>query len=262
MEGIAVIYLICIIVALISAFTGSLVGMGGGVVLIPAMLFLHYYTDAFGWATPQVIVGISLITMIFTAFSSTISYYKTGRIHIKIGLLFLTGSVPGSILGAWLNQFIRTDHFSLYFGILMIALSFVFLFKRKEPADGQSSGKKTPALSVFIISLIVGGISGLFGIGGGSIIVPAMIFLFGLTIHTAAATSMFVILFISIISAGTHIVLGHVAWEYVLLFIIGGWIGGTLGARVNQVLKSNILEWILRLLLIIIGIRLIMEGIM
>ncbi|WP_244535670.1 sulfite exporter TauE/SafE family protein [Lentibacillus halodurans] len=256
------IYLVCIIVAFVAAFTGSLVGLGGGVVLIPSMLFLHHYTDAFAWATPQVIVGISLITMVFTAFSSTISYYKTGRIHVKIGLLFLTGSIPGSILGAWLNQFVNADHFSLYFGFLMIVLAFLFLINRKGPADHKFTRQSNPVVSVFIVSLIVGGISGLFGIGGGAIIVPAMIFLFGLSIHTAAATSMFVILFISIISAGTHIVLGHITWEYILLFIIGAWIGGTLGAKVNQVVKSNTLEWILRLLLIIIGIRLIIEGMM
>ncbi len=261
MEGILLIYIICTIVAFTAAFTGSLVGMGGGVVLIPSMLFLHHYTDTFAWATPQVIVGISLIAMVFTAFSSTVSYYKNDRIHVKIGLLFLTGSVPGSILGAYLNQFINADYFSLYFGFLMITLSFLFLFKRNKHENDDNT-RKTPALSVFIISLIVGGISGMFGIGGGSIIVPALIFLFGLSIHTAAATSMFVILFISIISAGTHIVLGHVAWEYVLLFILGAWIGGTLGAKINQLVKGNVLEWILRLLLIVIGIRLIIEGMM
>lgn len=257
-EGILLIYIICTIIAFIAAFTGSLVGMGGGVVLIPSMLFLHHYTDAFAWATPQVLVGISLITMVFTAFSSTVSYHKLGRIQVKTGLLFLTGSIPGSILGAWLNQFVNADHFSLYFGILMIVLSFLFLIKRKEPLDEQPSGQN---FSVFIIALTVGIISGLFGIGGGSIIVPAMIFLFGLSIHTAAATSMFVILFISIVSAGTHIILGHVVWEYVLFFIIGAWVGGTLGAKVSQLLNSNVLEWILRLLLMIIGVRLIIEGV-
>ncbi|MFD1361477.1 sulfite exporter TauE/SafE family protein [Lentibacillus salinarum] len=257
------IYLICVLIALIAAFGGSLVGLGGGVILIPSMLFMHHYSDAFAWATPQVIVGLSLIAMVFTASSSTVSYYRNGRIHVKIGLLFLTGSIPGGIIGSWLNQFVNTDHFSLYFGLLMIVLSFLFLLKRDKREDNeQEKQQKIPLVSVIIISLIVGIISGLFGIGGGAIIVPAMVFLFGLSIHTAAATSMFVILFISIISAGTHIALGHVAWEYVIFFIIGAWVGGTLGAKVNQLIKSNVLEWVLRLLLIIVGIRLIIEGLM
>ncbi|ALX47177.1 sulfite exporter TauE/SafE family protein [Lentibacillus amyloliquefaciens] len=260
-EGILLIYLICIIIGLAASFAGSLVGMGGGVILIPSLLFMYHYSDAFAWATPQVIVGISLITMVFTAFSSTVSYYKSSRIHLKIGMLFLTGSIPGGILGSWLNQFVNADHFSLYFGILMIVLSFLFLIKREKRTENDTSGK-TPVLSVFVISVIIGTISGLFGIGGGAMIVPAMLFLFGLSIHTATATSMFVILFISIMSAGTHIALGHVVWEYVIFFIIGAWVGGTLGAKVNQLIDSNVLEWILRLMLIIVGIRLIIEGLM
>lgn len=261
MEGILLFYVICFIIGLAAAFAGSLVGMGGGVILIPSLLLISHYSDAFNWATPQAIVGISLVTMVFTAFSSTVSYYKNKQIHVKIGLLFLTGSIPGGILGSWLNQFVNADHFSLYFGILMIVLSFLFLFKREKQTDDQSS-QKTPVLSVFIISLIIGAISGLFGIGGGAMIVPAMIFLFGLSIHTAAATSMFVILFISIMSAGTHIALGHVVWEYVVFFILGAWLGGTFGAKVNQLSNSKILEWVLRLMLIIVGIRLISEGLM
>ncbi len=256
------IYIICILIAFLAGFIGSLVGLGGGVILIPSLLFLHYYSEAFAWATPHVIVGISLITMVFTAFSSAAAYYVNGRINIRIGLLFLTGSIPGGIIGSWLNQFINTDHFSLYFGLLMIAVSFLFLMKRKKPPEDRSSQQNIPFLSVFPISLIVGLISGLFGIGGGSIIVPSMVLLLGFTVHTAAATSMFVIFFISIISAGTHIALGHVVWEYVIFFIIGAWIGGALGAKANQLLKNDILEWILRLLLIIIGIRLVIEGLL
>ncbi|MFC7746097.1 sulfite exporter TauE/SafE family protein [Lentibacillus kimchii] len=253
------LYVICIVVALIAAFIGSLVGLGGGVIVIPVMLFLHSYSDAFAWATPQVIVGLSLISIVFTAISSSISYYRNGQINSRIGLLFLIGSIPGGILGSWLNQFINTDHFTLYFGILMIALSFLFLLKRDRQREERS---KTPIVSVVIISLIVGVLSGLFGIGGGAIIVPAMIFLFGLSVHTSAATSMFVIVFISIMSAGTHIALGHIEWEYVIFFIVGAWIGGTIGAKVNQHIKSNVLEWILRIMLIVVGIRLIFEGLM
>lgn len=264
------VYIICFLIAVVSAFIGSLVGLGGGVVLIPSLLFMYQYSDTFSWALPQMIVGISLVTMVFTAFSSTISYVKKGRVDYKTGLLFLTGSIPGGILGAWLNQFLDTENFSLYFGILVIVISLLFFIKRKPrdkqlPAadirtfevDGETYHYKVTFLPAFIISLIVGTLSGLFGIGGGSVMVPAMILLFGLPVHIAAATSMFMILFISIISASTHIILGHVPWEYALLFIPGAYIGGIIGAKVNQISNGNTLEWILRIILIVVGIRLI-----
>lgn len=266
---------ICLLIGLITAFIGGLMGLGGGIILIPSLLFMGSYSEAFAWATPQAIVGISLITMIFTALSSTMAFYKKGRVDYKTGLLFLSGSIPGGMLGSWLNQFVDSDEFLLYFGFLTIIISMLFFIKRK-PSTKKMSGNhrnmrtfhlegKTYNYSVsigaaFILSLGVGTLSGLFGIGGGSIMVPAMILLFGFPAHIATATSMFMILFISIIGAGTHIVLGHIAWEYVWAFIPGAWFGGKLGAKVNQKLPGKAIEWILRILLIIIGIRMIFQG--
>lgn len=270
------VYIISFLIGIIAAFIGSLAGLGGGIILIPSLLLLNQFVDAFSWATPQKIVGISLIVMIVTALSSTISYAKKKRVDYKTGRLFLYGSIPGGVMGSWLNQFVNADKFSLYFGILMIVLSLLFFVKRKSPpAKDASANDKTirtfqvdekayryaiPFWSAFIISLIVGTVSGLFGIGGGSIMVPAMIILFGIPAHIAAATSMFMIFFISIISASTHIILGHISWGHVIFFVPGAWIGGTIGARANQWLKGNTLEWILRILLVIIGFRLIFEG--
>ncbi|WP_047979631.1 sulfite exporter TauE/SafE family protein [Ornithinibacillus contaminans] len=268
------VIVICILIGIFTAFLGSLVGLGGGVILIPSLLLLHQYMPAFGWATPQAIVGISLITMIFTSMASTMSYYKKGRVDYKTGLLFLSGSIPGGILGSWLNQFFNTDQFLLYFGILVLVISGLFFIKRTDPQPKTNKSKSIRSFQVgdqtytysvsvslaFFLSLIIGVLSGLFGIGGGSIMVPAMILLFGFPVHIATATSMFMIFFVSIIGSSTHIALGHIEWEYVLFFIPGAWIGGKLGAFISQKLTGNTLEWILRITLILIGLRMIISG--
>lgn len=268
------VYIICMLVGILTAFVGSLVGLGGGVILIPILLYLHQMQADFAWATPQAIVGISLVVMVFTALSSTISYHRMGRVDYRTGVLFLVGSIPGGIIGSWLNQYIKVSHFSLYFGFMVIIISLLFLIKRK-PRNVKKTGKwpervyhiegKTYYYSVnvwiaFLLSLIVGILSGLFGIGGGSIMVPAMILLFGFPAHIATATSMFMILFISLISASTHIVLGHVDWNYVIFFIPAAWVGGKLGVRLNRHLHGKTLEWILRIVLMFIGVRLIIDG--
>src|SRR5690625_602690 len=126
--------------------------------------------------------------------------------------------------------------------------------------DGETYHYQITLLPAFIISFIVGVLSGLFGVGGGSITVPALMLVFGIPIQIAIATSMFMILFISMISTVTHIVLGHIVWHYAILFMIGAWLGGSIGARTNQSLKGKTLEWILRAVLIIVGLRLIMDG--
>ncbi|HAM81827.1 sulfite exporter TauE/SafE family protein [Ornithinibacillus bavariensis] len=267
-------FIICILIGILTALLGSLVGLGGGVILIPSLLVLNQFVPGFGWATPQAIVGISLFTMIFTSISSSITYFKRGRVDYKTGLLFLTGSIPGGMFGSWLNQFIETEAFLLYFGFLVILISLLFFLKRapQKPIDLTAKSVRTfkvdgetyhYSISIgiaFFLSLLVGTLSGLFGIGGGSIMVPAMILLFGFPVHIATATSMFMILFVSLVGSITHIALGHIMWEYVLLFLPGAWIGGKLGARLNERLNGKTLEWVLRVMLILIGIRMIVNG--
>ncbi|WP_236687102.1 sulfite exporter TauE/SafE family protein [Ornithinibacillus californiensis] len=273
-EVIGLVFIICVLVGVLTAFVGSLVGLGGGVILIPILILLHQFVPGFEWASPQAIVGISLITMIFTSLSSTLTYFKKGRVDYKTGLLFLTGSIPGSVFGSWLNQFMETDAFLLYFGILIIIISMLFFLKKRPQqkltlrgktrrsflVDGELYEYAVSPVFAFFLSLTVGMMSGLFGIGGGSIMVPAMILLFGFPVHIATATSMFMIFFVSVIGASTHIALGHIVWEYVLFFIPGAWIGGKLGAKTSQFLKGKTLEWVLRITLILIGVRMIING--
>ncbi|MFC2947171.1 sulfite exporter TauE/SafE family protein [Virgibacillus sediminis] len=270
------VYVICLLIGLLTSFVGSLAGLGGGIILVPSLLILNTYMDAFNWATPQAIVGISLVTMVFTALSSTLAYYKKGRIDFRTGWLLLSGSIPGGIAGSWMNQFVETEQFLLFFGLLMICISLLFFIRRQTFGskatkrrrgvrtfwiDGKTYEYTVTIGPAFLLSLFVGVMSGLFGIGGGSVMVPAMILLFGLPAHLATATSMFMILFVSLIGAGTHLALGHIMWQYAVFFIPGAWFGGKIGAFVNQRLHGRALEWILRLLLIMIGIRMIFQGI-
>lgn len=269
------VVIICFLIGIFTAFVGSLMGLGGGIVFIPLLLFLYHYSEAFQWATPQVIVGTSLFVMIFTALSSTISYGRKGRIDYRTGFLFAIGSVPGGILGSWLNQFINAQYFSILVGSLILVLSLIMILFRNphiKPSQKYASGMRTFTIngteydyhvSVFMaisISFAVGILSGLFGIGGGLIMVPMMIIIFRIPAHIATATSMFIILFLGVSGSVTHIFLGHIVWKYALIFVPGAWIGGALGAKINQNLKGQTIEWILRIVLVMMGIRLIIEG--
>lgn len=268
------VYLICVLIGAITAIVGGLLGIGGGIILIPALLFMHDNVAMFNWVTPQTVVGISLVTMVFTALSSSITHYKKKRIDYKTGVLLVIGSIPGSILGSTINHNIQSDFFSLYLGVLMILLFGFFFIERKTPEnqmnenssknvrvfilEGNTHYYSVPVWLALLLSFGVSTISGLFGIGGGSIMLPSMILLFNMPVHIAAATSMFTIFFISMFSASTHFILGHIVWKYTMFFIPGAWIGGTIGAKINQLLNGNMLEWLLRFLLLVLGIQLIL----
>ncbi|MGP4040601.1 sulfite exporter TauE/SafE family protein [Gracilibacillus sp. D59] len=273
------VIIICLLIGLLSAMLGSIVGFGGGVILVPILLILHSTTPLFDWADASTIVGISLIIMIFTALSSTYTYAKSKRIDYKSGLYFIAGSLPGGVLGAWLNQFVETDMFSLFLGLFMLLIFSMFLIKKtpkqeiedinintshkvvREVRIGDTTYRYTfSPLIAIAIAFTVGMLSGFFGIGGGSLMVPTMIILFHFPPHIATATSMFMILALSIVSSGTHIALGHIEWMYVWAFIPGAWFGGILGAKINQHLSGKAVEYLLRTVVLLIGVRLIWQG--
>ncbi len=273
------VIIICLLIGLLSAMLGSIVGFGGGVILVPILLILHSTTPLFDWADASTIVGISLIIMIFTALSSTYAYAKSKRIDYKSGFYFIAGSLPGGVLGAWLNQFVETDMFSLFLGIFMLLIFTMFLFRKapkpeREDIKINTSHKVTREVKIgdttysysfspyiaIAIAFTVGMLSGFFGIGGGSLMVPTMIILFHFPPHIATATSMFMILALSIVSSGTHIALGHIEWIYVWAFIPGAWFGGILGAKINQHMSSKAVEYLLRAVVLLIGVRLIWQG--
>lgn len=267
------IFVMMIFASMLAAFLGSLVGLGGGMILVPILIFLHNSVTGFEWATTQGIVGITLVAMIFTALSSLRSYLKIKTVDIKTGMILLTGTIPGSILGTWLNGTLDTTNFSLYFGMFLVLMFFLLLIDREKLAErrkpkitdkvrdfavkGEIYTYHVSILVGFFVSFVIGTLSALFGIGGGIIAVPAMIILFGMPVRIAIATSMFMIFFTSLFSATAHAVSGNIMWGYAIFFIVGAILGGTLGSKVNQVLKGKTLEWILRILILVMAVQLI-----
>ncbi len=268
-------WIILTIIGLVAGTLGSLMGLGGGIIVVPAMMILSSYISILAGVTPQVAVGTSLLIMIFTGLSSTLAYVKQKTADLRSGLFFFAGSGPGALLGVYFNNGIDPKKFLIFFGVFIIFISFVLLIRKKlKPLKVTKRGIKREYINesgetieygyhpivALLIALIVGMCSGLFGIGGGSIMVPAMILLFGFPPHRAVATSMFMIFLSAILSSATHIALGNVDWLYSLALLPGAWFGGKLGANINQRLKSDTVVNILRIFLIVIGIRLIYQG--
>ncbi|MBO8156774.1 MAG: sulfite exporter TauE/SafE family protein [Bacillaceae bacterium] len=272
------IFLYIMIIGFFAAFIGSIAGLGGGMIFIPALLFLSQFYQEFSWVNPQTVVGMSLVVMVITGLSSTLTYMKQKTVDIQTGLLFLLAGIPGSLSGVWVNRFMAGETFYVYFGLLMIVISFMFTVRKKITDRHQMNKNKGfqrtfyvkgeryiysySLLPAMMIAFLVGFVSGLFGIGGGSLMVPAMVMIFGIPIHISVATAMFMILVSSFIGALAHLSLGHVIWEYALFFLPGAWIGGVAGAKTNQKLQGDTIERIFRVLLILIGVRLIWNGLM
>lgn len=268
-------YAALFIIGLVAAITGSLIGLGGGFLVVPALLLLS--EPIFGVAMPAPIaVGTSLTMLIFTGLSSTITYMRQRLIDYRSGWLFTLISAPSSILGASLTSAFEGRAFQFGFGLFMLLMAILMLVKnRLRPLkvdwpiqheyvdkDGQKWVYGYNMWSAVILGLAVGLISGLFGIGGGSLFVPAMVLLYRFPPHIASATSMFVILWSAIIGSATHVYLGEIDWPSAAALIPGALIGGWVGARVARRLSSKVLLWILRIVLMLIALRLIGESLL
>ncbi len=262
---------------LCAGIIGSLVGLGGGIIIVPALLFFHHSFGLLEGITPQIAVGVSTVMMIFTGLSSTLAYMKYKTVDYKAGLIFFIGSGPGGILGSFVNKSLDLNAFNLFFGSFVIIVAFILLIKdRLKPVgwidnatiinsfkdkDGNiTEYGYTPWIAV-LLSFGIGFCSGLFGIGGGSLLVPAMILLFLFPPHVAVATSMFLVFLSSITNSITHISLGNVIWPYVFAIVPGAWFGAKIGAYINTKMQSKTVVSVLRLILMFVGLKLVWEGV-
>ncbi|MFC4076205.1 sulfite exporter TauE/SafE family protein [Salinithrix halophila] len=265
---------ILILVGLVSGTVGSLVGLGGGIITVPALLFLASTFPEYSQITPQVAVGTSLVLVIITALSSTFSYLRQKRVDFSSGLVFFVGSGPGAVLGAYLTNFFNPESFNIGFGILMILVAALLTFQnRLKPPEVKWSverkfidakgniyryGYHRP--TALGMAFVVGTVSSLFGIGGGALMMPVMVLLFRFPPHVATATSMLLIFLSSVMGSVTHMIQGNIDWLAVLLIAPGAWLGGQAGAWLSNRMSGNGILITLRLMIIGIAIKMVVDG--
>jgi uncharacterized membrane protein YfcA len=256
---------------------GTLVGAGGGFVLVPVLLLLYPDED------PATITSISLAVVFFNAASGSFAYARLKRIDYFTGLIFAAASLPGAIGGAFLVAVVPRDLFDVIFGFLLLALAaYTFMsarhvetlrrpragptiITRVMPGEnpGESYRYSYDWLQGVLYSAGVGFFSSLLGIGGGVIHVPIMITLLHFPVHVAVATSHFVLMFASGTGSIVHLGTGELAGQNLLraiLLSIGVIPGAQIGARLAQRFKGPLIVQLLSLALLALGIRLLVAS--
>jgi uncharacterized protein len=265
----------------IGAF-GTLVGAGGGFILVPILLLVYPTED------PELITGTSLAVVFFNALSGTWAYSRMKRIDYKSGIIFATATIPGAILGAITTSYIPRHAFDIIFGITMMAAGIYLWVSARDdylhthgrpahPQEGYAQAKLSfrdivdakgihyqysynPAIGI-LLSLFVGYISSVLGVGGGFIHVPALSRLLNFPIHIATATSHFVLAIMALTGTIVHAAHGLFARGVarIATIAVGVVIGAQAGARLSTRVGGR---WIIRGLavaMLFVGIRLVVS---
>jgi uncharacterized protein len=243
-----------IVIGLAAGTIGAMLGVGGGIIMVPALTFLGI--------TPSQIASTSLFAVTSTSISSTIEYSKQKRIDYRLGLLMAAIAVPGAVIGAWLSSDITQGSFRFSFGILLMLAGIYVLYKNSilKDRDKKSMGLKSRHyLAIAAGSFGAGIISSLFGVGGGIIFVPLMLLILGLGMHRAAATSQLTLMVTSIAGVTTHVILGHPDYIYAIALSVGAFAGGQIGARLSKSAKEALLQKVLGAILIAVGGKLALD---
>ncbi len=249
---------------------GTLVGAAGGFILVPLLLFL--YPEE----TPATITSITLSVAFFNALSGSIAYGRLKRIDYRSGLVFSLVGVPGAIIGASITSVLSRGIFQTLFGaILLLAAGYLMLRPERNPSTSDIiPGHTTREITdkennVFAYSFSqpkgiaiafgVGLISGLFGIGGGIIHVPALTQLLCFPAHIATATSHFVVATTTFAAVTVHIVSGTFTTgiRRVAVLAAGAVVGAQFGARLSQRVPGALIVRLLAVGLALVALRLL-----
>ena len=235
---------------------GTLVGIGGGIILIPI------FTLIFNWS-PQHAVGTSLVVVFLNAVSGSVAYVRQKKVYYDAAIRFSIATFPGAVIGSYLADYFTGSSFRTIFGGFLMFVAILMFFRPKQQGGKGSFGEKeftyNRTLGV-LLSTIVGFLSSILGIGGGVIHVPAMVYLLSFPTHVATATSHFVLAISTMFGVVSHFILGNILMKPALAIGIGAVVGAQLGARLSLKVKSQSILVLLSIALFSLGLRLIFSA--
>jgi uncharacterized membrane protein YfcA len=240
-------YLWLFLIGFVASVFGSMVGLGGGFIIVPVLRIL------FG-LSPPVAAGTSLALVIANGASSSVSYLLQRRVNLRTGWLVAAGGIPGGILGALAVKNAPPRLFDWLFATFLILVAADIIANRRKRAEAAAAEK---TLVILGMGFVVGFVSSLFGVGGGVILIPSLLYFTALPVHAISATSQFAILLTSPVGFITHALQRDVEWTYAIPLTLGGLLGGPVGARFSATMKSRSLMLCVAVALTIAAVALV-----
>ncbi|MGQ0563265.1 MAG: sulfite exporter TauE/SafE family protein [Gemmatimonadota bacterium] len=261
-------------VGLLSGFTAGLIGIGGGVLIVP---FLYFFYAHPAWTTfvfpdalhVTVAHATSLLVIFPTALRGAFSYSKAGLIAWRLVLPVAAAAMVGGFIGARIAIHAPAEVLKALFGCFLIASAFQLVLRRPRAPGGKL---RTNIFATAFTGLAVGVLSGMMGVGGGILALPLLMHVLHLDLRRSAATSLAIVGAAALSSATTYMLsgldnpqlpagsIGYVHFYAAAPILIGSVIAVPLGTRANQRLHLDALKWIFAVVFLLMGLKFAIEN--
>ncbi|CCE05195.1 conserved membrane hypothetical protein [Bradyrhizobium sp. STM 3843] len=204
-------------------FSLGLVGGGGSVLAVPLMVYVV------GVPEPHIAIGSSAIAVATNAAINLFNHARGGTVIWRVAAVFAVAGIIGAFFGSLLGKMVDGQKLLALFALVMLVIAMLMLKTRARVGvpDVKMSMANLPAVIGF--GLATGSLSGFFGIGGGFLIVPALMAATGMPIMNAVSSSLVAVTTFGLTTAASYAWSGLVAWDLAGLFIAGGVLGGLVG---------------------------------
>ncbi|MGC8572996.1 MAG: sulfite exporter TauE/SafE family protein [Caldisphaera sp.] len=264
-------YMLSIVSGVIVGFSLGLIGGGGSILAVPLLLYFVGLSNMPNAA--HIALGTTALAVGLNAFANSYMHLRKRNVAVKIGGVFAGVGVIGSLIGTYLGHITPGSSLLLYFAIAMIILGFYVGFGRNAVKAGTheeiprinesvSKCKKLTSRSLILVGLfgfVVGLVSGYFGIGGGFLIVPALMFSASLCISRAIGTSLISVGTFGLASGLLYLHYGDTIVSISLLYLIGGLLGGYIGTSLAVKAPKNTLQKAYGVIIVVVGIYMIFK---
>jgi len=221
--------------ALFIGVTLGLLGSGGSILTVPVLTYVV------GQETKVAIAGSLMIVGIISLFS-VIPYARQKLVKWRTVFIFGVPGMAGAVLGAWFAHFVSDALQMLIFSALLLVVSFLMFNPVKLGGSGAAHHERAVS-KIALDGLLVGAVTGLVGVGGGFLIIPALVLLGGLSMRLAVGTSLVIIAiksfagfigYLSVLETLNLAVDWYIIWMFSIIGIVGGWLGHKISSKVNQ----------------------------
>jgi uncharacterized protein len=237
-------------------FSLGLVGGGGSILAVPLMVYVVGVPD------PHVAIGTSAIAVAANAAVNLSNHARGGTVRWSCALPFAAAGMIGALIGSTFGKMIDGEKLLALFSVLMLAIAVLMLKTRSRVGlpDVRMDWSNLPA--IVGLGLATGTLSGFFGIGGGFLIVPALMLATGMSIMNAVSSSLVAVTAFGLTTAASYAWSGLISWGLAGLFIAGGIAGGLLGTRLARSLSARrgVLNTVFAAVIIVVALYMLLRS--